>query len=379
MPRLRTGATITTLTTVLTLLSGALLDLSAPLPAQAAAPTLTVTRIVGGLKIPWDVTWVANVMLFDQRAGGVWSKQGSATPTRVAMALPPVFHLSEAGMLGMVADPRAATNKNFYTCIAVATPSGKARDVEVWKWRLTTNTNATLVNKLITGIPLISGRHSGCRLRFRSAEMLYVGTGDAAKGTNPQNLKSLGGKILRVRSDGSIPTTNPFYKRGGNARYVWNYGHRNVQGLVERPGTTELWSVEQGTNRDDEINRVYRGHNYGWDPTPGYDESRPMTDKRRFPHANGAKWRSGYPTVATCGATFITGSQWGPWNGMLAVAMLKGQGVKLFTIQANKITKSQAVLRGYGRIRTVQQGPGGAVYFTTANGSNDGIYQITAR
>lgn len=103
----------------------------------------------------------------------------------------------------------------------------------------------------------------------------------AAQGANPQNLSSLGGKVLRVRSDGWIPTTNPFYRRGGNARYVWNYGHRNIQGLIKRPGKGELWSVENGTSRDDEINLVWKGDNYGWDPRPGYDESRPMTDKVR--------------------------------------------------------------------------------------------------
>jgi glucose/arabinose dehydrogenase len=35
-------------------------------------------------------------------------------------------------------------------------------------------------------------------------------------------------------------------------------------------------------------------------------------------------------------------------------------------------------MQSYGRIRTVQQGPDGAVYFTTSNGSGDGIYRMTA-
>ena len=52
-------------------------------------------------------------------------------------------------------------------------------------------------------------------------DSLYIGTGDAAIGSNPQNLSSLGGKVLRIRSDGYIWKSNPFYSRGGNARYVW--------------------------------------------------------------------------------------------------------------------------------------------------------------
>ncbi len=323
-------------------------------------------------------------MLYDERAGRLWSKQGSNRPQRVRIALPPVYDQSEGGMLGMVADPAAATNKYFYTCIAVAKAGGEPQGVEVWKWRLDSRTRATKVKVLITGIPLTSGRHSGCRLRFRSAAALYVGTGDAAVGTNPQSLSSLGGKVLRIRSDGTIPSSNPFYRRGGAARYIWSYGHRNIQGLMFCPARQEIWSVEHGPRRDDEVNRIFSGLNYGWAPTPrGYDESRPMTDRSRFPSARSPNWRSGSPTVATSGATFLTGSRWEAWNGRLAVAMLVGQGVKLFAVGADtRLSGAEDILEGYGRIRTVQQGPDGALYFTTSNAARTGpavdkIYKVT--
>ena len=200
--------------------------------------------------------------------------------------------------------------------------------MRVLRWRLTSDTTAVSDGApVVTGIPLSSGRHSGCRLRFGTDGYLYVGTGDAAVGTNPQNLASLGGKVLRVGWDGSIPADNPFVARGGNARYVFNYGHRNVQGLALRPGTNELWTAEHGTDRDDEVNLVVRGANYGWDPVPGYDESTPMTDLTKFPSATPAMWSSGFPTVATSGAAFLTDPRWGAWRGSLAVALLKGQGV----------------------------------------------------
>lgn len=351
-----------------------------PPSAHAAPPRLTVTRVAGGLSVPWDLTWVGSLMLFDQRSGGIWSKRGSAAPRRVSMPLPRVYANGESGMLGLVADPRASSNRYFYTCIAVANADGSPRGVEVWKWRLTSDTSATRVATLVRGIPLESGRHSGCRLRFRSATMLYIGTGDAAVDTNPQNLRSLGGKVLRVRSNGSIPKTNPFYSRGGNARYVWTYGHRNVQGLTFRASNNQMWSAEHGPARDDEVNRILKGRNYGWSPTPGYNESRPMTDTRRYPRAYAAKWRSGSPTVATSGATFLTGSRWKSWNGRLAVAMLKGKGVRLFTVTSGgRITAQQTILTSYGRIRTVQQGPDGSLYLTTSNVTGDAIYRVTPR
>ncbi len=366
----------------LVLSGGALVTVAGPAPiAAAAAPAVSVTRVVGGLAIPWDVTWVGGLMLFDQRAGGVSSKRGNAAVRPVEMVgMPRIWANGEGGMLGMVADPRAASNKRFYTCMVVAASPGRRADVQVWSWRLTSDTRAVKVTTLVRGLPVTTGRHSGCRLLFRSAASLYVGTGDAVQGTNPQNLMSLGGKILRVRSDGYAYRSNPFYRRGGNARYVWSYGHRNVQGLAKRPGRNEVWSVEQGTDRDDEVNLVKKGGNYGYSPTPGYNERRSMTDKRRYPRAVTAKWRSGSSTIATCGATFLSGSRWGSWNGKLAVAVLKGHGIQLFSVSSNRrLSGAGRILTGYGRIRSVIQGPDGNLYFTTSNGSDDGIYRITPR
>ncbi len=348
-----------------------------PLPA-AAAPT--VTPVVTGLTIPWDVTWVGSTMLFNERPGRLWSLQPGGEPQRVTLPLPPIWTGSEGGMLGMVAHPAAASNGLFYTCMSVATAAGKAKGVEVWQWRLTDATHAVKVKVILAGIPIGSGRHNGCRLRFRSADRLYIATGDATKGTNPQNLKSLGGKVLRVRADGSAPSSNPFYRKGGNARFVWTYGHRNVQGLAFRGSPDQLWSAEHGPSRDDEVNRIIGGRNYGWSPTPGYNESRSMTDTKRFKKAKKARWRSGKPTVATSGATFLQGAQWSAWNGHLAVALLKGEGILLFRPSGTEtLTKVTEIATSYGRIRTVQQGPDGALYFTTSNGAGtDGVYRLTA-
>jgi glucose/arabinose dehydrogenase len=365
------------------LLAGAVLAVERP-PAADAVPNVQVTTMVSGLSNPWDLTWVGDLMLYDLRAGQVWSKRGGNAPQRVSISgLPSIYASSEGGLLGMVADPAAATNKRFYTCQAVRASDGGPLDVRVLRWRLTSDTTAVSDGApVVTGLPLTSGRHSGCRLRFGGDGRLYVGTGDAAVGTNPQNLGSLGGKVLRVNWDGTIPTDNPFYSRGGNARYVWNYGHRNIQGLALRPGTSELWSAEHGSDRDDEINLSVRGGNYGWDPVPGYNEATPMTDTSKFPSARAAMWSSGFPTVATSGATFLQGPAWGEWQGALAVGLLKGEGIYLmrFEPSANPSRVARVVrlpgAQGFGRIRTVQLGPDRALWFTTSNGTNDKIVRI---
>ena len=123
---------------------------------------------------------------------------------------------------------------------------------------------------------------------------------------------------------------------------------------------------------------MIKSSNYGWSPTPGYNESRPMTDLKRYPKARKAQWKSGSPTVATSGASFLDGRQWGAWNGRLAVAMLKGKGIMTFSVSKDmKLTSRERIATTYGRIRTVEQGPDGALYFTTSNGSDDAVYRLT--
>ena len=96
-------------------------------------------------------------------------------------------------------------------------------------------------------------------------------------------------------------------------RKVYTYGHRNVQGMALRRGS-QMWSVEHGTYRDDEVNKLKSGGNYGWNPVPGYDESKPMTDHSLPGRQIDAKWSSGQPTIATSGAAWLKGDVWGAWR-----------------------------------------------------------------
>jgi glucose/arabinose dehydrogenase len=116
---------------------------------------------------------------------------------------------------------------------------------------------------------------------------------------------------------------NPYAAAPSARRLVWTYGHRNVQGLAQRADGT-LWSVEHGSFRDDEVNLLVPGGDYGWNPVPGYDESVPMTDQSLPGEQQEAVWTSGEPTVATSGAAWVRGTQWGRLEGTLAVAAHKG-------------------------------------------------------
>ncbi len=50
--------------------------------------------------------------------------------------------------------------------------------------------------------------HNGGRIKFGSDGKLYITTGDASNQSSAQDINSLGGKILRINKDGSVPSDN---------------------------------------------------------------------------------------------------------------------------------------------------------------------------
>ena len=334
--------------------------------SQIAPPDIRVTTLVSGLSIPWDIAFTPDgTMLFTQRAGVLSSRLADGTVQTITADLSDLFASGETGLMGIVVDPRFSSNRRFYTCQGHTGP-----EVQVIAWTINADyTAATRVaDPLVGGMPA-AGRHGGCRLRFGPNGYLWISTGDAATGTAPQDLTSLGGKVLRVNaSTGAGAPANPF----ASSPLIYTYGHRNPQGLALRPGTSQMWSVEHGPSVDDEINLLIAGGNYGWDPVPGYNQSVSMTDLVKFPGAVEAKWSSGSATLATSGAVFLEGGQWGVWEGRLAVATLRDSKLRLFEFTPDGAFVSQVILPEldgtFGRLRTPMLGPDGALYVTTSNG-----------
>ena len=348
-------------------------------------PTLITTTVVAsGLDIPWDVAPLPDgKLLVTERAGRLVLIDPGGTGRTVAADFSDLFARGETGLMGLALDPGFATNRRFYTCQGHRNP----QEIQVVAWTLAGGTNneppraARVKDPLVSGLPLASGRHGGCQLEFDRTGALVVGTGDAATGSLPQDLTSLGGKILRVdpRTGGPAPG-NPFADAANpRTRLVYSYGHRNVQGLSIRPDTGRIWSVEHGPGTDDEVNRIVSGANYGWNPVPGYNETVPMTDRAEFPDAVDAAFTTGRPTLALSGGEFLDDPRWGHRRGALAVASLKDQSLRLLYFTANGAYRSQEILIDgtYGRLRAVEAGPGGWLYVTTSNGNrSDRIIRI---
>ncbi len=333
-------------------------------------PELGSQVLIENLSNVWDVGFLPDkTMLFNERVGTISKSEDNRKV--VIHTIKNIYAVGEAGLMGLAIDPEFAQNHYIYACYSTPT------DIRLSRWKVN-DTVTTLTDQadIIIGMPInkttFLGRHSGCRPRFGNDKNLWVGTGDVAIGTNPQDPKSLGGKILRIDRDGNAVQGNlgePYDTR------IFSYGHRNTQGLAlfgEPKDGFFGYSIEHGSSRDDEINPLRTG-NFGWDPAPGYNESVMMTDKQKYPDAVEAIWSSGTPTIAPSGASFITGAKWGGYEGRLAVAILKDKYVRLFKFDPSgkKVLEEHKIFTTeFGRIRSVIMGPRDDLYLTTDNGHN---------
>lgn len=365
---------------------------SIDLPERAVAPSLRVDEVASGLQHGWDLGFLpGGQMLVSQRPARlalISSTEPGASVTEVDADLADVMVRGEGGLMGMVIHPDFGSSRQFTTCQTYQS-GGDPVDIRLVTWELAQdNRSASKVKNLLTGLPIkASGRHSGCRPEIAQDGSLLVGTGDTADASVPQDLTSLGGKVLRLDLKTGEPLPdNPYATADNpNQRYVYTFGHRNVQGVTPRPGTDQVFAAEHGPSVNDEINRLVAGANYGWDPSQGgavqaYDESVPMTDTQRFPDAVSAVWQSGQDTQAICDAAFLQGEQWGSFDGALAVTALKGSKVLVMTLDSVGTVTNVSIpneLDGtHGRLRAAGLGPDGALYLTTSNGDNDTLLRV---
>jgi aldose sugar dehydrogenase len=356
-------------------------------PSRSGTPELRVSTVATGLDQVWDIGFLPDGrMLVTERGGRLVLLSGTAegaTVAPVAADFGDLLVRGEGGLMGLVVHPDFAQSRRFTTCQTHA-EGGRPVDIRLVTWTLSADGARAdrVVDPLVGGLPINpSGRHSGCRPTLAADGALLVGTGDTARGNLPQDLGSLGGKVLRA----DLATGRPAPGNPIDGSLVYTYGHRNVQGVAVRPSDGAVYTAEHGPTTDDEVNLLRPGGNYGWDPgqggtVGGYDESVPMTDLERFPDAVAAAWSSGSPVEAVAGAAFLSGPQWGDLDGTLAVAALRGSKLLLMTIGADGAVASVAEpgpLDGtFGRLRAVRTGPDGALFVSTSNGDDDRVLRI---
>ena len=316
--------------------------------ADPAAPQQTPAfdfntgdTVATGLNIPWGLTFLPD-------GSGIVAERNSGDVLRIGTDADPVVlgtvdvvsgggQFDERGLLGLAVSPTFATDGWVYAYISTAD------DNRVVRFHLDTFEP----EPILTGIPSALN-HNGGRLAFGPDGKLYITTGDANDTANAQDLDSLGGKILRIEPDGSVPDDNPF-----EGSPVYSYGHRNVQGLSWGPDGA-MYATEFGPNTWDELNHIEAGANYGWPDVEGSGGGSEFTDPL-------VTWRTA--EASPSGAEVV--------GDTIYIGALRGQRLWTVPVSGGEAGDPVAVLQGtLGRIRTVELGPDGWLWVTTSNGSD---------
>jgi len=217
-------------------------------------------------------------------------------------------------------------------------------------------------------------------IHFGPDDKLYLSTPDR----DSQDLSSLGGKILRLNDDGSIPADNPFVDTPNALPEIFSYGHRYSLGFTTHSETGEIWQSENGPNGGDEINILEAGTDYGW-PTVSFGRD------YNGPWHGGASTHEGFrppevfwmPAVAVSGLTFYTGDKLSKWKGDLFVGSMREGEVNgtghlervLFNSNMEELRRESLLTTLHKRIRDVKQGPDEYLYVVLEE-TDGGILRI---
>lgn len=308
-----------------------------------------LTVVARDLEVPWEIAFLPDGgLLVTERRGQLTRIVGDQ---RRNFPVEGVHQAGESGLMGLALHPEFATNSLIYLYYTIS--DGRGLENRVVRYRLG---SAGLADPMVivSGIPA-ERFHDGGRIAFGPDGYLYVTTGDATDGAVAQDRQSLGGKILRVRSNGALPPDNPF----GNA--VYSYGHRNPQGLAW-DDRRRLWSTEHGRSGGasgyDELNLIEKGGNYGWPAAEG--DQHPAGTVPPVLHS-GPDY-----TWAPAGAAFAGGS--------VFVGGLRGEALYEVRLRDEGMPELRVhFAKELGRIRTVRLGPDGMLYLATSNRDGRGL------
>lgn len=292
------------------------------------------TDIATNLEVPWGIAFLpdGSALIAERNSGAIKHLTAPGVVNQVG-ALAGVAPQQEGGLLGLATAGQAV--------FAYLTTGQDNRIV-----RMGFEGGAlTEQAPVLTGIPAAS-IHNGGRIAFGPDGKLYVATGESNNVALAQDRSSLGGKILRINPDGSIPPDNP-----DPASPVWSYGHRNIQGLAW-DSAGRLWATEYGANKLDELNLIEPGGNYGWPMAEGRANMPGLIDPV-------VQWD--VDEASPSGLAFLDGSLW--------VAALRGERLFRIPVSADgALADPEPLFVGqFGRLRTVVAAPDGTLWFTTSN------------
>ncbi len=313
-----------------------------PPPPPPPAPG-KATVVASGLNFPVDITFGPDGTLYYAEVGTGDFRAiapGSSTPSA------PLGHVNalpggNGGFLGLLVDKDFENTNAFYVYYSTQKADGSKE-----------NRVSRMVHGaetiILAGIPY-GWEHDGGRLAWMGDNLL-VTTGEAQDFSIPMDPNSLGGKTLRITTDGAPAPGNPT-----PGSRVYSMGHRNPFGLAYDPVANIIWQTENGPDVNDEVNIILAGKNYGWPAVSG---------KANHPSYQNPEVAI-TPPIGPTGGTVLGGKfYFGSFNDASVYRVDGSPG----SYTATRIWS----LDWWHRVLDVEAGPDGALYVAT----KDAIYRL---
>ena len=180
-----------------------------------------------------------------------------------------VYDDGEMGLLGLAFHPDYLNNGYFYVNY------NPAENMTRISRFMVSATNPNIADQSSEFVLLEFNQpstvHNGGQLFFAGDGYLYISTGDGGPPSNGQDTSNLLGSVLRIDVDNMdnglnyrIPASNPFIGDNNVLDEIYAFGLRNPWRMSYDQITNSIWTGDVGSSRNEEINIIESGGNYGW-------------------------------------------------------------------------------------------------------------------
>lgn len=331
---------------------------------NVGATTVNCTTIAAHLDVPWDMVLGPDGWIWFTQAGGEIYRLDPDNGTLELIYTVPdvVLQGFTAGLHSMAFHPDFENEPYVYLHYCI---SSSESVVKRFYYDEALNTFTSSSPHLL-GITLTAyASHNGSRMIVDDEGMFILTMGDHMSGSgNVQNMALAEGKFLRFDPEGGIPADNPVPDS-----YVYNWGHRNPQGLA-KASNGRWYSSAHGAGLDDEVNLVLPNRNYGWPSVAGLCNT---ASEQAYCEANDVVepiFEFSTEVVAPSGIDHYGHIAIPEWENSILVAALRGAELWQLKLNAggDTVTSATSFLTGvYGRIRDVLVHPDGRVFISTSN------------
>lgn len=283
----------------------------------------------------------------------------------------------QGGLLDVAIDSDFSKSKTIYFTYSKSV--GELFTTALGKAQLIESASQTFellkIQEIFVALPAQEdGIHFGSRIVVTDSE-IWMTVGERNQRNLAQDLNTHMGKVLKLDKTGAPHPTNPFLSDVTKRSEIWSYGHRNPQGLLMDLKTKELWVHEHGPRGGDEINLVKRAANYGW-PVVSYGR------EYYGPKIGEGSEKSGVekpvhfyvPSIAPSGFAHYTSTKIPELTDSFLLGSLAMTHLNQVKIKNQKMVSEKRHFENQGlRIREVEAGPEGHVFFSTDSGD---LYEV---